>query len=131
VFHKILVVDNSPQVRRAVRASIENRTEWVVFEAEHGKMAIMMVGTHKPHIVLLDLTMPVMNGLEAAKEIARIAPDLPMIMFTMHHGSQIVEAALKAGIKHVFAKSDGFGDHVIDAIRTLLPPLQSESRAVS
>ena len=129
--HKILVVDDSPHIRRAVRSAIENRTEWVVLEAEHGKMGILMVGTHKPHIVLLDLSMPVMNGLEAAKEISRIAPDLPMIMFTMHEGGVIVEAALKVGIKHVFAKSDGFGDHVIDAIKTLLPPLQNESQAAS
>jgi DNA-binding NarL/FixJ family response regulator len=131
MFHKILVVDDSHHIRRVIRAAIENRTEWVVFEAEHGKMAILMVGTHNPHIVILDLSMPVMNGLEAAKEISKIAPRLPMIMFTMHQGGEIVEAALKAGIKHVFDKSDGFGDHVIDAIRTLLPPLQNESQVVS
>jgi DNA-binding NarL/FixJ family response regulator len=131
MFHKILVVDDSPHIRRALRSSIEDRTEWVVFEAEHGKMAILMLGTHKPHIVLLDLSMPVMNGLEAAKEICKIAPDFPMIMFTMHQGREIVEAAMKAGLKHVFYKSDGFGDHVIDAIKMLLPPLQSESQAVS
>jgi DNA-binding NarL/FixJ family response regulator len=131
MFHKILVVDDSSHVRRAIRSSIEDRTEWVVFEAEHGKMAILMVGTHKPHIVLLDLSMPIMNGLEAAKEISKIAPGLPMIMFTMHQGADIVEAALKVGIKHVFAKSDGFGDHIFDAIRTLLPPLRNESQAAS
>ncbi len=96
MFHKILVVDDSPHIRQAVRSSIEDRTEWEVFEAEHGKMAILMVGTHKPHIVLLDLSMPVMNGLEAAKEISKIAPDLPMIMFTIYQNGEIVEAALKA-----------------------------------
>jgi DNA-binding NarL/FixJ family response regulator len=123
MFHRILVVDDSPQVRRAVRFSIERRTEWVVFEAEHGKMAIIMVGTHKPHLVLLDFSMPEMNGLEAAKEISKIAPNLPMILFTMHQGGEILEAALKVGIKHVFTKSDGFGDNVIGAMRALLPPL--------
>jgi DNA-binding NarL/FixJ family response regulator len=131
MFHKILIVDDSPHVRQAVRHSIEDRTDWEVFEAEHGKMALLMVGTHRPDIVLLDLSMPVMNGLEAAKEICKIAPDFPMIMFTMHQGREIVEAAMKAGLKHVFYKSDGFGDHVIDAIKMLLPPLQSESQAVS
>ena len=100
-----------------------------MFEAEHGKMAIVMVGTHKPHLVILDFSMPVMNGLEAAKEIAKIAPDLPMILFTMHQGGEILEAALKVGIKHVFTKSDGFGDNVIGAMRALLPPLQNEPQA--
>jgi DNA-binding NarL/FixJ family response regulator len=123
MFHRILVVDDNAQVRRAVRFAIEHRTEWTVFEAEHGKMAIVMVGTHKPHLVILDFSMPVMNGLEAAKEIAKIAPDLPMILFTMHQGGEILEAALKVGIKHVFTKSEGFGDHVIGAMRALLPSL--------
>ena len=80
-----------------------------------------MVGTHKPHLVILDLTMPVMNGLEAAKEILRIAPDMPMIMFTTHESEYLVEAPLKVGIKHVFSKSNGFGDHVFTAMRSMLP----------
>jgi DNA-binding NarL/FixJ family response regulator len=99
MFHKILIVDDSPHVRQAVRHSIEDRTDWEVFEAEHRKMALLMVGTHRPDIVLLDLSMPVMNGLEAAKEISKIAPELPMIMFTIYQNGDIVEAALQVGIK--------------------------------
>jgi two-component system nitrate/nitrite response regulator NarL len=93
-------------------------------------MAVLMVGSHKPQIVL-DLTMPVMNGLEAAQEISKIAPGLPKIMFTLYQNGEIVEAAPKAGIKLVFTKSDGFGDYVIDTIKMLLPPLPSASRAAS
>ena len=118
--HRILVVDDSAHMRRAIRGAIEKRTDWTVFEAEHGQVAVIMVGTHKPHLVILDLTMPVMNGLEAAKEILKIAPGMPMIMFTMFESGNLLEAALKVGIKHVFSKSDGFGDHVFTAMRAML-----------
>jgi DNA-binding NarL/FixJ family response regulator len=119
--HRILIVDDSAHMRRAMRGAIETRTDWTVFEAEHGQIAVIMVGTHKPHLVILDLSMPVMNGLEAAKEILKIAPGMPMIMFTMFESGNLLEAALKVGIKHVFSKSDGFGDHVFTAMRAMLP----------
>jgi two-component system, NarL family, response regulator YdfI len=81
--HKILVVDDNAHVRRGIRASIEQREGWVVCgEAENGKIAVVMVGTHSPHLVILDLSMPGMNGLEAAREISKVAPGIPMIMFT-------------------------------------------------
>ena len=80
----------------------------------------MKRSTHKPHLVMLDLSMPVMNGLEAAREISKICPGLPMIMFTLHDQPALHEAAHRAGIKHVFSKSDGMGDHVFKAMHALL-----------
>ena len=71
---KILVTDDNPHIRTAIRSAIERRTDWVVYEAEHGGIAVLMVGTHKPHLVILDLSMPVMNGLDAAKAISRFVP---------------------------------------------------------
>ncbi len=122
---RILVVDDSQIVRRAIRAHIERSTDWVVFEAEHGKIAVVMVGTHRPHLVILDLTMPVMNGLDAAKEISKICPGMPMIMFTLYSHDALKEAAAKVGIKHVFPKAGGMGDHIISAMREMLPPSES------
>ena len=107
-------------MRAAIRSAIEKRTDWIVYEAEHGGIAVLMVGTHKPHLVMLDLTMPVMNGLEAAKEISRICPGMPMILFTLFAHDTIHEAAHAAGIKHVFSKEDGLGDHVFDAMTAML-----------
>jgi DNA-binding NarL/FixJ family response regulator len=121
VEHKILVVDDNQQIRRIIRTAIERRPGFlVVGEAENGKIAVMMVGTHKPHLVLLDLSMPVMNGLEAAREISKISPGMPMIMFTMYDHDQLREVAKRAGITHVFPKLDGMGDHVFDAMNALL-----------
>jgi CheY-like chemotaxis protein len=51
-----------------------------VYEAEHGKIAVAMVGTHKPHIVILDLSMPVMSGRDATREISRLFPGTPKDM---------------------------------------------------
>ena len=117
---KILVTDDSSLMRASIRSAIEKRTDWIVYEAEHGGIAVLMVGTHKPHLVMLDLTMPVMNGLEAAKEISRICPGMPMILFTLFAHDTIHEAAHAAGIKHVFSKADGLGDHVFDAMTAML-----------
>jgi PleD family two-component response regulator len=50
---KILVVDDSPYIRREIRRSLEQRTDGIVYEVEHGKIALVMVGTHKPHLVIL------------------------------------------------------------------------------
>jgi two-component system, chemotaxis family, chemotaxis protein CheY len=122
VAHKILIVDDNPSVRRAIRSSIEQRGEWIVVgEAENGKIAVLMVGTHKPHLVILDLSMPVMNGIDAAREISKISPGIPMIMFTLHAHDALHEVARSVGIKYVFSKAEGMGERVFDAMRKLLP----------
>jgi CheY-like chemotaxis protein len=117
---KILVVDDNHRIRAVIRSSIEERTDWIVYEAEHGKIAVLMVATHKPHLVMLDLVMPIMNGIDAAHEISKINPGMPMIMFSLYTHDSLRELAHAAGIKHVFSKEDGMGDHVFDAIRSLL-----------
>jgi DNA-binding NarL/FixJ family response regulator len=75
----------------------------------------------QPHLVILDLSMPVMNGLDAAQEILAIAPSTPMVMFTMHESETLRKDAQRVGIKHVFSKDKGFGGPVLEAIRAMLP----------
>lgn len=118
---KILIVDDSRAIRDLIRSSIEEHTKWVVCgEAENGKIAVALVETLRPHLVILDLSMPVMNGLDAAREISRIAPSMPMIMFTMHAVGTLQKDAQQVGIKHVFSKEDGFGNDVLEAMREML-----------
>ena len=118
---KILIVDDSRAVRRLIRSSIEKQTDWVVCgEAENGKIAVALVEELRPHFVILDLSMPVMNGLDAAREISRIAPGMPMIMFTMHAVDGLRKDAQRVGIKHVFSKENGFGNDVVEAMREQL-----------
>ncbi|MGO8796912.1 MAG: response regulator transcription factor [Candidatus Sulfotelmatobacter sp.] len=126
--HTILIVDDNPLIRVALRASLEDKGEWhVCGEAENGKEAIDRVGQLHPDIVILDLQMPVMNGLEAGKEIARIAPDTPLLMFTMHRSPELIRLANAAGICHVISKSEGTAI-LITAIENIIaahpPPSQ-------
>ena len=118
---KILIVDDSQVIRDLIRSSIEEYTNWVVCgEAENGRIAVALVEELRPHLVILDLSMPVMNGLDAASEISRIAPGMPMIMFTMHGLDALREDAQRVGIKHVFSKENGFGEDVLEAMREML-----------
>jgi DNA-binding NarL/FixJ family response regulator len=118
---KILIVDDSSVVRSHIRSAIEERTNWSVCgEAENGKIAVALVGELRPHLVILDLTMPVMNGLDAAREISKIAPGTPMVMFTMHEPNGLRRDAERVGIKHIFSKEKGFGNDVLEAMREML-----------
>jgi DNA-binding NarL/FixJ family response regulator len=77
---RILIVDDTPAVRRSVRLYIEAETDWKICgEAENGKVAVEMVRNLHPDVVLLDLSMPVMNGLEAARQIAAMAPQVHIL----------------------------------------------------
>ncbi|MGH9503824.1 MAG: response regulator transcription factor [Terriglobales bacterium] len=118
---RILLVDDSPLIRGLIRTGIQERTNWLVCgEAENGKDAVEMVNELKPDVVILDLQMPVMNGLEAAQHIAQIAPSTLMLMFTMHKSEQLVRMAQQVGIKDVLSKSGEGTQNVIFAIRNIL-----------
>jgi DNA-binding NarL/FixJ family response regulator len=73
----------------------------------------------RPDIVILDLQMPVMNGLEAARQISGLAPNTTMLMFTMYSCQQLLKDAQAAGIKDVVSKSNGGAEHLLDSLRTL------------
>ena len=104
----VLIVDDSYPIRRSLRAWFERREGWEVCgEAENGAIAVEQVKVLNPDIVILDLSMPVMNGLDTAREIAAIAPTTAMVLFTMHASEHLVKDAQRAGIKHVVSKLDG------------------------
>ena len=105
---KILIVDDSPLIRCSLRRCFEQSSDWEVCgEAENGLVAIAMVKALKPRAIILDLSMPVMNGLEAAREIAAIAAQTVMLMFTMYTSDHFLKEAQKAGIRDVISKSEG------------------------
>jgi CheY-like chemotaxis protein len=117
---KILIVDDSPSIRQMLRLFIGHNTGWQVCgEAENGRIAIEKVAELKPHAVILDFSMPVMNGLDAAREITRIAPDVQIVMFTMHVSEQLRREAEAAGIKDVISKSDTIGNHLLASLKTI------------
>jgi DNA-binding NarL/FixJ family response regulator len=119
--HTILIVDDSGDVRRSLRRFIEQNSDWQVCgEAEDGKVAVEKVNKLRPDVVVLDFQMPVMNGVEAAREIARIAPNTVMLIFTMHNREQVLQEARAIGIRDVLSKSDGFADHLLASLKSVL-----------
>jgi DNA-binding NarL/FixJ family response regulator len=101
---RILIVDDSAPVRNTVKFMLESVPDWVVDgEARNGREAIDKVALLSPDLVLLDLSMPEMNGLDAARELSRIRPDLPIVMFT--DSPEIAREALLCGCRRVVSKT--------------------------
>ncbi len=116
--HSVLIVDDNTLVRRMLRSWLEQHSEWdVCGEAENGKLAVERVQELQPNIVILDLQMPVMNGLEAAREIKRLAPNTALIIFTAHASYQLVREARTHGVSDVVSKCDLLGEHLLAALR--------------
>lgn len=115
--HRILIVDDSVLIRHSVRACVEGNTDWEVCgEAENGQIAIEQVRQLHPDVVILDWQMPVMDGLEAARQITRIAPDTTLLMITLHDSAQLTEDAHAAGVKEVLSKTDHVVEHLIASL---------------
>ncbi len=108
-------------IRRLIRSTVETRTEWEICgEAKNGAEALLLVREHPPDLIILDLIMPVMDGLEAARRIAKISPAIPILMFTMQNSGQMVKEAYAAGVREVLSKSDAGTDRLITSMRSLL-----------
>ena len=116
---RILIVDDSAAVRRGLRALLEQSPEWQVCgEAVDGRDAVLMAQQLHPDLILMDFLMPNMNGLEAAREIAKLSPRPPILMLTMYMSRQLVEEARKAGIRGALHKSETA--KVVSALQALL-----------
>lgn len=105
---RVLIVDDNAYVRQSVRWTIEHDLEWQVCgEAANGAEGISAAAQTKPDIVVLDLSMPVMNGIEAARQLKRLMPRTHLLMFTSFVTPTLEEAARDVGIEAFVAKSDG------------------------
>ena len=114
----ILIVDDSAVTRRLLRSTIEQNSDWKVCgEAENGEMAVQKVKELHPDIVILELQMPVMNGLEAARQIAVLAPKTAMLMFTMHNSERLLKDAHAAGIKDVISKTEAPAAQLLTSLK--------------
>lgn len=104
---QILVVDDNAPIRRLVRIAIESRPGLAVCgEAVDGVDALEKGGLLKPDLIVMDLLMPRMNGLEAAVALRRIVPQAPIIMFTFHQDAISGHQVNEAGISSVFSKTN-------------------------
>ncbi len=116
----ILIVDDSPVIRHALRSFVEQTNDWKVCgEAENGKVGVEKVRELHPDVVILDLQMPVMDGLEAAGKINQLAPSTTMLMCTMHISDQLSKFAPAVGIREVISKSDRLAEHLLASLKRL------------
>jgi DNA-binding NarL/FixJ family response regulator len=104
---KVLIVDDNPVIRHSLRSSIDQNPQWKVCdEAENGAIAIDKVKQLDPDVVILDLSMPIMNGLDAARVIRGIAPKVYILLFTVHTSPQLSAIARQVGVNEVVSKFD-------------------------
>lgn len=116
---RILIADDNASVRRGLRSLIATHLDWdVCGEAANGREAIDRARELHPDLLLLDLVMPGMNGLDAGRELARVEPDLPILLCSVQLSTFVVDEAEKAGIQGAVSKSKV--SQIIDGISALL-----------
>ncbi|MGD0212064.1 MAG: response regulator transcription factor [Terriglobales bacterium] len=104
---RILLVDDHPVVRRGLRTLLEGRSGWeVVGEASDGIEALEKVSGLQPDVVVLDVTMPRMNGIEACRLIQQKDPGREVLFVTQHDSPQMMREALAAGARGYVVKSN-------------------------
>lgn len=117
---RILIADDNPIMRTTLRALLERRQGWqVCYEASNGLEAVQGAATLKPDLVILDLSMPVMDGLQAAREISSSHPEITILMHTNHASAALVQQAEKHGVRKIVSKG-GRGNDIVAAIEALL-----------
>jgi DNA-binding NarL/FixJ family response regulator len=115
---RVLIVDDHDVVRAGVRALLNSVGQYDVDEASDGAEAIDKAIESKPNVVVLDYSLPRMNGVELARQIRARLPKTEVLMFTVHDTDQLVDEALRAGVRGYVLKSEGCRD-LIGAINSL------------
>ena len=111
----ILIVDDDKRVRNVLRSFVESRTHFdVCGEAVNGIDAIEKARTLNPDLIVMDFSMPVMNGLEAGAVLKAMLPKVPIVMYTVHDTAAMKVQALAAGVRAVVQKHDmdGLAGHL-------------------
>src|SRR4029077_7106159 len=103
---QVLIADDHEIMRRGIRSVLESRDDIEVYEAENGKEAIDKTHEIQPHLVILDVSMPVLDGFSAPREIKQGFPQIPNIIFSLDRTETFAEVAKKIGVSAYLAKSD-------------------------
>jgi len=111
---KILVADDHELMRRGVRSLLEAEHGWkVVGEASNGQELLKKAQDIKPDIIVLDIGMPVLNGLEASRRLKKILPAVKILILSMHDSEQMARAVLESGARGYVTKADTARDLVL------------------
>ena len=104
---RILLADDHDVVRRGLRDQLASHAGWeVIGDARDGREAVKLALDLKPDVVVLDLSMPELNGLEATRQIRKELPKTEVLIFTMHETEQLIREVLAAGARGYVLKSD-------------------------
>jgi DNA-binding NarL/FixJ family response regulator len=108
---RVLLADDHNLIRAGLRRVVESQAEFIVAgEAEDGRQAVAMAASLKPDVVVMDIGMPSLNGIEAARQIRAAQPDTQIVMLSMHSDEGYVLRALKAGAKAYLLKDSAEAD---------------------
>jgi DNA-binding NarL/FixJ family response regulator len=117
---RILVADDHEVMRMGLRNLLEAVPGWSVYaEARTGHEAVELALLSSPDIIIMDITMPEMNGLEASAKIAMERPEIPVILFSLHLSEEVVARFKTGSIRGAVAKSEAARD-LLDAVRAVL-----------
>jgi DNA-binding NarL/FixJ family response regulator len=116
---KVLLADDHEIVRRGLRSILETQRECeIVGEAADGRHAVTLVKELNPDIVILDISMPLLNGLEATRQILKIRPQTKVLILTVHEADPLIREVLDAGARGYILKTDA-GRDLVTAIESL------------
>jgi DNA-binding NarL/FixJ family response regulator len=116
---RILIVDDHDLMRRGIKALLQSHAGWeVVGEAHTGREAVTKAEELKPDVVILDISMPDLNGIEAARRIRKSSPNTEVLILSVHYSDQLIRDILEAGVRGYIVKSDSDRDLII-AVETL------------
>jgi len=115
---RILISDDSEVYRQTLRRLLESADQWQVTETRDGAEAVARALETHPDIVILDLAMPVKDGLTAAREISKALPGTPILMCTMHNSPQVELEGKKAGARATISKANSTA--IVPAVQQLL-----------
>ncbi len=122
--YRVVLVDDHPVVRRGLRAILETQRDIEVYgEASNGADAVELVKKAKPNLVLLDLTMPEMNGLEVTAAVRECSPETEVLVLSMHFSEELAREVLRSGALGYMLKTDADTDllEAIDRVRRHQP----------
>jgi two-component system response regulator NreC len=113
---RIVLADDHVLVRQGLKSLLEREHFQVMAEASDGQDAVRLIESHHPDIAILDISMPTLNGIDAARGLSRSAPKTKVILLTQHEEEQYIHEALEAGVKGYVLKNQVAND-LIQAIR--------------
>jgi DNA-binding NarL/FixJ family response regulator len=117
---RVLVADDHEVMRLGIKNLLEVRPGWkVCAEASNGKEAIEKSIQFIPDVIIMDITMPVMNGLDAASELAKVQPGIPIILFSLHLSDDLMSHLRTDRIRGAVAKGDAARD-LVEAVEVVL-----------